>query len=244
MKTENLQIIGLAGNELVIREGKANDVFVPKPLKLTGNIDTVFRYLEKQKSSLPRIDSPSTDTVYNANIEIDRENMIIKLYVDPKGQSPDSIWAKLEYHEDFVKFGINSGEQLPPSDLAERIKMWRSCFKEREVAMKLVKELKSFKAKVDKQLEVTKDDRANYTLHKSQAVESNLPENFIINVPIFKGQPKESFEVEININADSFACSLISPEANDYISEHKDRIIDEQIKAIQEICPDLCIIEV
>lgn len=238
MKTEQININGLTGNEIIFREGKAQDVFIPKSLKLTGNIDSVFRYLEKQKGTIPIING-----TLNANIEINREDMVIKLYVDPKGQSYDSVFGQLEFHEDFLRFGVNTGESMQPSELAEKIKMNRSCFMDKEVAMKLVKDLKSFKAKVDKVLEKVVDDRANYTLHKSQAVESNIPETFFLSVPIFKGQPKESFEVEININADNFNCSLISPEANDYISENKNRIIDDQIKKIEEIIPELVIIE-
>jgi hypothetical protein len=241
MKVENIVINGITGNEIITREGKAPDIYVPKPLIINGNIDTVTRYLEKQKTIVP-----VWEGVLFANIQIDRsdEKMTISLFVDPKGQSPDSITGKLEFHEDFLKFGVNSGITMQPSELAELIKMNRSCFKDRDIAMNLVKELKSFKAKVDKVLEKVVDDRANYTLHKSQAVESNIPESFFLTVPIFKGQPKESINIEININAENFGCSLISPEANDYISENKNRIIDEQIKLIKMAVPEICIIEV
>jgi subtilisin-like proprotein convertase family protein len=87
------------------------------------------------------------------------------------------------------------------------------------------------------------DDRANYSLKKSQAVDSNIPESFYLEISIFKGQPKIKIQIEININADSLNCSLISPEANDYISDQKNQIIDEQIKKISELIPELCIIE-
>jgi hypothetical protein len=238
MKTEQILINGLSGNEIIFREGKAPDIFVPRSLRLTGNIDTVSRYLEKQKGTIPILEG-----TMNANIEIDREKMTIKLYVDPKGQSFDSIWGKLELHEDFLKFEINTGEEFSTTALAELFKMNRSCFKDRDAAMKLVKELRTFKAKIDKEVEKTSDDRANYTLHKSQAVDSNIPDNFYLVIPIFKGQPKHTIQVEININADSLNCSLISPEANDYISDQKNQIIDEQIKKIRDIVPDLCILE-
>jgi len=241
MKAENLQIIGLTGNELIIREGKAPDIFIMKPLKLTCNIDAVFRYLEKQKGTISLI--AGEGKTLNANIEVDRENMTIKLYVDPKGQSPDSVWSKLEYHEDFLKFKINTGEEFTTYGLAELFKMNRSCFQDRDTAMKLVKDLRTFKAKIDKEVEKVIDDRANYSLKKSQAVDSNIPESFYLEISIFKGQPKIKIQIEININADSLNCSLISPEANDYISDQKNQIIDEQIKKISELIPELCIIE-
>jgi hypothetical protein len=246
MNTEQININGLSGNEIIFREGKARDIFIPKPMNISGIIDAPFRYIEKQKSSFPVDPSVRTtsDLVYLARITVNREEMRIILCVDPKGEAPDTIIGSLEFHEDFVKFGINSGEERTTTGLAELFKMNRSCFKDRANAMKLVSDLRSFKAKVDKDIEKTSDDRANYTLHKAQAVESNIPKSFHLNVPIFKGQPARSIEVEININAESLNCSLISPEANDYISEQKNLIIDEQIKKIQEIVPELVIIEV
>jgi hypothetical protein len=243
MKTDVININGLSGNEIIFREGKARDEFIPKPMSITGIIDAPLRYIEKQKSSFARFNSSPASIVYNAWITVNREAMNIILCIDPKGEAPDTILGELEYHEDFIKFGINSGEESTTTALAELFKMNRSCFKERETAMKLVKELRSFKAKVDKEIEKTSDDRANYTLHKSQAVDSNIPESFYLNVPIFKGQSARAIQVEININADSLNCSLISPEANDYIAAEKNTIIDEQIKKIQEITPELVIIE-
>jgi len=110
--------------------------------------------------------------------------------------------------------------------------------------MKLVKDLRNFTAKINKELESFKDDRANYALKKSQVVETNLPASFILVVPIFKGQPKESFEVEINIDADNLTCSLVSPVANDFIYDFKDKIIGTEIEKIKSLLPDLVIIEV
>jgi hypothetical protein len=195
-------------------------------------------------NSFPVHPSVASKTVYLARLTVNREAMTIILCVDPKGEAPDTVTGSLELHEDFTKFGINSGLEMTTTTLAELFKMNRSAFKDREVAMNLVKELRSFKAKVDKQLEKTVDDRANYNLHKSQAVDSNIPESFYLNVPIFKGQPSRSFQVEININAESLNCSLISPEVNDYISDEKNKIIDEQVEKIEALVPELVIIEV
>ena len=246
MKTEQILINGLTGNEIIFREGKARDEFIPKPMSVTGIIDAPLRYIKTQMKSFPNYETNDTILldVYKAGLTVNREAMSIVLTVDPKGEAPDNIIGRLEYHEDFTKFAVNTGIEFTTTQLAELFKMNRSCFQDKDTAMKLVKDLRSFKAKVDKQLEKFSDDRANYSLHKSQVVDSNIPETFKLNVPIFKGQPKEIIEVEINISAESLNCSLISPEANDYISEFKNKIIDDQIKAIQEIIPELCIIEV
>lgn len=237
MKTE-LNLVEFKGNELIIREGKATEPFNPVPQIINGNIDSPLRWIEKSKDLIPVVSG-----CLLARILVNKETGTINLTIDPKAQDYDCIKGELELHPDLVKFGINSGEQQTSHDLAEKIKMWRSCFKSKDVAMKLVKDLRSFNAKVSKELEAHKDDRANYSLKKSQIVESNLPENFTLFVPIFKGEPKQSIEVEINIDADKLTCSLISPEANDYIAEFREKIIDEQIEKIRAIVPDIVIIE-
>lgn len=230
----DLNLINFKGEELTIREGKSLDLREPKILKISGTIETPLRWLEKKLSSL---------VVIACSLFVDKSEGEISLVTDEKNFYSDSIIGKLEIHPDFKKFCINTGEQQTSHELAEKVKMWRSCFKDKDTAMKLVKDLRNFNAKVAKELESFKDDRANYALKKSQIVDSNLPESFMLSVPIFKGQPKELFEVEINIDADKLTCSLISPEVNDYIAEFKDKIIDEQIQIIKDLVPDLVIIE-
>jgi hypothetical protein len=234
MKIDALSLPNFTGNELIIREGAAPKAIEPRSVKIVGTITAPLNWLQKKMTAM---------TIILCSIIMDKAAGFITLTVNEKAPDFDEIIGKIEFHPDFLKFGINTGEQQTSHELAEKIKMWRSCFKNKDTAMKLVKDLRAFKAKVDKDLEAFKDDRANYNLKKSQVVETNLPETFILVVPVFKGQPKETIEVEINIDADKLTCSLISPEANDYITEFKERIIDEQIKKIQELVPDLVVIE-
>ena len=235
MQKTDLTLPSFTGNEIIIREGAAAKAIEPLKVIINGVIDVPLKWIEKKMPTMNMID---------CHIEINREAGEISLIVNEKSPYCDVISGKLEYHPDFLKFGINSGEQTTSLELAEKIKMWRSCFKDKETAMKLVKNLRNFTAKVNKELEAFKDDRANYALKKSQIVETNLPESFILIVPVFKGQAKETLEVEINIDADKLTCSLISPSVNDYIAEFKDKIIDQQIEAIKLIAPELAITEV
>ena len=242
MKIEKLELPNYTGGqaELIIREGKASEPFNPTPLKLSGTIEAPVRWLKMQ---IALIYVAVNTLVAHVLVNRDAGTIVLAANHDTPGFTEVEITGSVELHPDFIKFGINSGTQLAPHDLAEFIKMNRSCFADKTVAMTLVKDLRTFKAKVDKELEAFKDDRANYSIKKSQTVDTNLPPSFKLLVPIYKGRPKESFEVEININADNLMCSLISPEANDFIADFKDKIIDEQIKAIEEIAPNMVIIE-
>lgn len=238
MKNE-INMVGFTGSTLTSLEGKAPDPINPKTVIVNGTIETPWRYLAMNKGMIPIFAG-----CFLATITVNREMGRIDLKINPKMPDCDSFRGALDHHPDFTKWGINSGVQITPHQLAENIKMWRSCFVNKDVAMMLVKDLRNFVAKVNKEMEAFKDDRANYALKKSQVVDTNLPETFTLVVPIFKGQSKETIHVEININAETLNCTLISPEVNDYIAEFKDKIIDEQIKAIGEVAPALVIIEV
>jgi hypothetical protein len=241
MKNE-INMVDFKGSTLTILEGKAPDPINMQALTISGTIETVLRWISKKFTLAGEEEKKQICLV--SNVTVNREKGEITLRISENHPQRDVISGFLEHHPDFTKWGINSGESMTSHDLAEFIKMNRSSFKNKEVAMKLVKDLRSFTAKVNKEMESFKDDRANYAMKRTQVVESNLPESFTLVVPIFKGRPKETIQVEININADNLSCSLTSPEVNDYIAEFKDKIIDEQISAIETVAPALVIIEV
>ena len=109
--------------------------------------------------------------------------------------------------------------------------------------MKRVGELRNCKAKVEREMELSDDKRGNINVRKSQAVDSNLPEALQVNIPIFKGQEKESFQIEVEVNPIDLSMTLVSPEANDIIRDKRDTIIDAQLTKIRQDDPQILIIE-
>lgn len=221
--------------DIIIREGKAPEIYDPVNLSISGVLNTPQIWLSKKIRSISEISS---------HIIIDRENLSITLFIDENNHFSDRIKGKLELHPDFKKFKINTGEQFTNFELAELIKMNRSAFESPSVAMSLVTDLKNFKAKVDKEIEKANNDRGNVKLVVSQFVESNLPEKFWLEVPVFKGTPKERVEVEIYIDPASLTCSMVSPHANDLVSDIRDKAIDDVIHEIEIIAPEIAILEV
>lgn len=55
--------------------------------------------------------------------------------------------------------------------------------------MILVSTLKNFKAKVNQDIERSKEENGNKTDNYSQVVDSNLPKSFKLNIPLFKDSP-------------------------------------------------------
>nr|WP_320022065.1 hypothetical protein [uncultured Draconibacterium sp.] len=194
------------------------------------------------------VNTPNPDHMieqHEAHVVINREKMTICLVINEinpllKGD----VQGKLELHPDFKQWEINTGGSWDHEELAEFIKMNRSCFAEKKEAMKLSAGLKNLRVNVEKEVEKQNDNRGNYRAMAVQKVkEMSIPAEFSLQVPIFKGQSKISFNVEIYIDPHNYKISLVSPDANDAVADVRDNIIDEQKQKIIDLAPELVIIE-
>lgn len=219
---------------LIIRHDKALVIYERKKWALVGILSTPFLFLSKRVA---------LHNQFAAHLVVNRESLTLALVVDEEDHFNVPVTGKLSEHPDFIKWGLNSGKDHPPHILGDFIKMNRADFESPTVANKLVTDLKGFQAKVNKEIERVENNRGDRKIVQQQTVESNIPDIFTIIVPMFKGYPKQKIEVEIYINPDNLLCSLISPHANELLASVRDEAIDEQIKQIIEIAPNLLITE-
>lgn len=221
--------------ELIIREGEALPALKPVKLDISGIIDTPLRFLKKRVMELDQL---------KGHVLVDRENLSIELVIDESDPYlRGTITGRLSEHPTFKKLGVNSGRYVTTYEMAELIKMNRSAFENRQEAMQLVSALKNFKGKVEKDMEKANDDRGNRKILLHQTVESNVPDSFKISIPLFKGMPKETFEVEVYFNPDDLTCTLVSPAANDILEDVRDSTIDDVIRHIIDVAPEVVVIE-
>lgn len=208
---------------LTIRQGQAAPIRDLQDLDLLGTLQAPGDFLEKRKAQFP---------VEESHVIVNDDTGVIQLVTgDRKEVARIDITGTLRVHSDFKSLGINNaGVIRQPKDLAKFIKMNRTLFESKDVAMTLITSLRNFKAKVEKQLEESSDDRANYTVRAQQAVDSNIPDGFKVTVPLFVGEAPITFLVEIVIDPDDFGCALISPDAADLVKRNKKLLIDEQLK--------------
>lgn len=226
--------------EVVIREGKAAAALDPKEpekINITGTIDAPLRWLDK------RIDLINQKS---ANIVVNRDKMGLVLTIDEKNYYQTEIGGVLTTSKEMEEFGINTDKAWDPIKLSQFFKMHRAFFKDKSENMVLVSNLKNFKAKVNQDIERSKEENGSRVDNYSQIVDSNLPKSFKLNIPLFKGFACEEIEVEIYADVDGrdVSLSLVSAGANETIEEYKNRVIDEQLEAIRSIAPDLVIIEI
>lgn len=220
--------------EIIIREGKAVELKEPVKVNISGTIDAPARWLET------RFDCLKEKTCY---VIVNRERLSVSLQCNENNHYGSHITGQLEISPEIKKFRINEGHYITNFEMSELIKMNRAHFENKTVAMKLVTELQNFKAKVDKDIEQSNNNRGDRRLLINQAVQHNLPEAFNLHLPIFKGTGKQTIQVEVYVNPSDFTCTLVSPEANDLIEEMRDREIDAVLERIQKRCPDIVIIE-
>lgn len=232
---KTLEILSHEGHTVMIYEGTAPVIRDPKIITIKGNIDAPFRWLDRRRNNVNFLD---------AHLIIDREKMTITLNLGDKDYFGDTIQGKAQEHPKFAEFGINKDKYRTPAELATFIKMNRSFFENQSTAMSLVDTLFNFRAKVDKDIERIQDTRGNKRDLTAQVVNSNLPEKFNIEVPIFKGFPKQTIEVEVFIKPEDLTCCLISPMANDIVEQMRDNIIDAELGKIEEITSAIATIEV
>lgn len=246
MQNEKLQINfapGMAKAELVLREGvapKELDPKAPVKTKLNGVIGAVVEYLTK------RINTEQF-AQKDCHILVNRENIEITLIINEADEyKRGEIVGKLGYNPKFVEFGINGGKVWTPTELGMFIKMNRAFFADRAENMKLVSCLMNFTADVNNKIDRAVKENGNRTDNFAQVVNSNLPESFTIQMPIFKGMQPETIEVETfaQVNGREVAFTLLSPGAQATLEDLRDKVIDEQLKQIREIAPEIAIIEV
>ena len=226
--------------EVVLREGEAPELLEikePERVVISGTIDTPFRWLEKRIELINQKAS---------NIIVNRDVMGIALTVDETNYYQSDIRGELKTSKGMMEFGINTEKKWEPIKLSKFLKMHRAFFTDKSQNMMLVSTLKNFKAKVNQDIERSKEENGSKVDNYSQVVDSNLPKSFKLNIPLFRGFACEEIEVEIYADVDGrdVSLSLVSAGANEAIEEYKNKVIDEQLDAIRQIAPDIVIIEV
>lgn len=244
METEKLQInLPEGATEIIIREGAAVKVLDPKaPIKvdLSGIIGAPFEFLSKRISEGNQINQK------RCHILINREKVLIILVTSEDDEyNRGKVSGELEIHPKFKEFGINQPKGWEPKQLGDFFRMNKAFFPDKQENMKLVADLKNFKAKVNANMEKGKQDNGSMNVSYSQVVDSNLPGSFKASLPVFKGM--ENFDLEIEVLADvngmDVTLHLICPAAVQLLEELRNKVIDEQIAKFRELAPEIAIIE-
>lgn len=230
-------------SELVIRQVcKVNELEVKPPVKLNieGVIGCVAEFLSKRYNQEDQINQK------RCHVLVDRDDISIQLVIHEHDEYfRGTVTGKMVFHPKFLEFGINTGTVWTPTELGMFFKMNRAFFPDKAENMRLVSDLMNFTATVNNSIDRSAKESGDRTDKFEQTVNSNLPKVFTLKVPIFKGLQAETIEIETfaKINGREVSFVLLSPAANQTTEDLRDRVIDEQIQTIRELCPDIAIIE-
>ena len=234
MENEKVQInLVPNGNELVIRHGEAAKVYDPVAVEISGNIKAPRKFYDTRKGISNYVDEKYIPYfgIDETHVLVDRYAGKITLVHKEQSEFATKITGTLSLSPEYQEIGINSGKSYTPAELGKMLRSKRYLFPELEDGMKLVAELMQFTAKVSADVEQKQDQRGNKKNALAVAVESNIPLDLVLEVPIFKGFAPVKLKIEIVLDSRGHAvdCYLESPEALKTINEEKNKIFDTEL---------------
>lgn len=232
----------------------------PEAFNIEGIITAPADWLEKRAREFDHL---------NARVDVYREQGTLKLIINERNCAPgleatdvedhyngeildnyrsrSTVTGTIQMTDIFRKLRINDDEAWwDPQKLSAFFRLYRSIFPSAEDNMVLVSTLKNIKAKMNTEYEKAKDTyTGSRTEHYQMTVDHNLPKNFDICIPIFKGSKAEKYNVEFDVDIidGKLLLKLVSPAINDEVEGARDQIIDSELKRICEMAEDLVIIE-
>lgn len=224
--------------EIIIREGAALPLHPPVAITITGNIQAVSSFL-----SVRRKDAAGHQIIDPAQaiVTVDREDKEIILKTHPNDAYGTVIKAKLMVSDELQPFFINTTKTFDKQELVKLLRFSRMYFDDPDKHLSLVAAYQSFTAQAQTDVKDESDRRGNKVANFNKNVKTNIPDDFILNIPIFKGMGKERFRVEIcfDVTDGGTRFWFESVELNDLLITQRDAIIDTELRS----CQGLVVIE-
>lgn len=244
MQKLELAVNDVNGKPITILEGKALEEKAPVKINISGDINTVRSFIEKRKAANSVLEAdPGLQTINpdRAVVTVDKENLYIFLELDPENYYGTTVKGQLEMEPELLKFGIETGRKFTQQELIKLLRYGKRWFADAAAHEALLLAYMKLDVKVTADLTNTAPDgRGNRSNSFEKKVTSNIPEDFILRIPIFKGQEPKTFRVEIALDSTDGSTKfwLESIELAEMISIESEIIIRKQL----ECCGDYVVI--
>lgn len=217
---------------LTIREGQALPLKEPNKIVLEGDINSVGEFLEKRTKETDGFSSQIIEPI-QAVVITDKEAGTIELQLDPENFYGTIVKGTLEESKELGIFQINQERELSREDLIKLFRFNRIHFSDPLKADALIKSLQKFSGSAYVDLVKEDDTRGNLKIGVDKRVKTGIPESFELNIPIYKGQPKERIEVEICLDITGTRVSFWfeSVQLVELLEQRKDEIFAKQLES-------------
>lgn len=219
--------------ETVLLIGKANTPKELLKLSVQGDFSAVSNYLKVKKQSASSFQFVSPERTI---VICDKENLTIELFTDPNDPDAAEIKGKAEFSKELQAFGINEAKYFTREQLIKLIRFNRRFFPNKEENANLLGAYQNFTASVDKNIQEGSDLRGNRNNQFQKKVNTSLPENFLLEVPIFKGEKPVTFPVEICMEDYDAGMRFWFESVNlaELIAEKTDELFDRELESCKE----------
>lgn len=219
-------------NVVILREGAAEVIKYPNAVRLAGVISAPREFFEK------RIKTKALFGVDDCHVLYDVNEGTIKFIVNERFEKENhSVIGKLTKNPDLEAFGINDSDTVRDvKEMMEFLKMNRIFFTKKEDHKKFIVQLQNFKMKVTAEIENISDLRGNDKISKTQKLEAEIETSFEIALPIYKGQPDRTFNVDVycHINDGALEIYLQSPDLKEIEMGMAKSIIEKELEQFNE----------
>ena len=193
---------GANGSTLTILEGTALAPKHPERLKIIGQIESVNSYLNARRGTAQPEGALQHINKDLAVITMDEAAMTITLDVDPNNPFGTEVVGKLEFNPELLAWFINKDKQFTREQLITLLKFNRRFFADASQHGIMMDAYQKLNLTGQTALKNESDSRGNKDAAFKKTIDSgNIPTEFSLLMPIFKGQPAKKFRVEVCLDA-------------------------------------------
>lgn len=229
-----LTVANVDNGILEIRTGEAAPNFIPDKVRIEGDIRSVSSFFNHRTK---RAEPAALQTIdaSRAVITVNRGANSITGELDPNDPKGTIVSGKLELSDELKKFGINS-KSFTQAEMVKLIRFNRLAFGSEEKHAEILRLYQKFSFKTNAEGASEKDQRGNKSNSFSKEVFTDLPNEFLLYIPIYKGEEKRTFRVEICFDASDASVKFWfeSVELEELIEIEKELIFKRELEHLND----------
>jgi len=230
--------------DIVIREGDAQEIALPKGIAISGTLKAPFQFIAEKLTGTDAaemgtqcpLNLTESQKIYNvkrSTLLVDKIAGKIVLVLNEKDPYEDRITGTLTLDPSWKEFNINKDQLMNLNEVIKIIKKNKFKFADAGKHAEFLITLQNFNARVTTTFKNMKDQGGSSINSVEKIVEENrnAPE-FALEVPIYQGYAKKKFRVQTCLDAQGAQVMFYfeSPELYELIDSEREKAINEEIE--------------